>query len=88
MDLWWACYVASSVGMSADVGPMAPSERGVRVSQLLTVAGGSAMRAVSAQPVSGAGSAACARAALLWVWALCGLGVAWDCLEGDGDVGC
>ena len=88
MDLWWTCCVASSVAMNTDVGPMASLKRGVRMLKLLTVAGGSAMRAVSAQSVSGASSAAYERAVLVWVWALCRLGVGSDRLEDSDDVGC
>ena len=88
-DFWWTCCVASSVAMNADVAPMASLGRCVRMLKLLTVAGGSAMRAVLTQGcVSGAGSAACARTVLLWVWTLCRLGVGSDRLEDSDDVGC
>ena len=71
-DFWRACCVASPVAINTDVGPMASLKRGVRMLKLLTVAGGSAMRAAPAQAaVSGASSAAWERAALVWVWALC-----------------
>ena len=77
MDLWWTCCVASSVAMNTDVAPMASPGRGVRMLKLLSVAGGSAMRTVPTQcSVSGAGSAAYERTVLVWVWALCRLGVA------------
>ena len=81
--------MASSVAMNADVGPMAPPERGVWMLKLLTVAGGSAMRTVPTQScVSGAGSAAYERTVLVWVWTLCRLGVGSDRLEDSDDVGC
>ena len=68
---------------------MASPGRGVRMLKLLTVGGGSAMRMVLTQDdVSGAGSAACARTVLVWVWTLCSLGVGSDRLEDSDDVGC